>query len=50
MKITPVLCCSQAVPYSRDYKQKYDYFRKKLKRPVRLFELPSLPTHCRFIT
>ncbi|XP_056268364.1 E3 ubiquitin-protein ligase NEDD4-like isoform X2 [Pseudoliparis swirei] len=23
-----------AVPYSRDYKQKYDYFRKKLKKPV----------------
>ncbi|CAL8243247.1 unnamed protein product [Lota lota] len=23
-----------AVPYSRDYKQKYDYFRKKLKRPA----------------
>ncbi|XP_061737738.1 E3 ubiquitin-protein ligase NEDD4-like isoform X3 [Nerophis ophidion] len=22
-----------AVPYSRDYKQKYDYFRKKLKKP-----------------
>ncbi|GAA6068499.1 E3 ubiquitin-protein ligase NEDD4a isoform X1 [Tachysurus ichikawai] len=24
-----------AVPYSRDYKQKYEYFRKKLKKPVR---------------
>uniref|UniRef100_A0A1A8RKH0 E3 ubiquitin-protein ligase n=1 Tax=Nothobranchius rachovii TaxID=451742 RepID=A0A1A8RKH0_9TELE len=23
-----------AVPYSRDYKQKYDYFKKKLKKPV----------------
>ncbi|XP_074474586.1 E3 ubiquitin-protein ligase NEDD4 isoform X2 [Sebastes fasciatus] len=23
-----------AVPYSRDYKQKYDYFRKKLKKPT----------------
>ncbi|XP_072321737.1 E3 ubiquitin-protein ligase NEDD4-like isoform X2 [Eucyclogobius newberryi] len=23
-----------AVPYSRDYKQKYDYFRKKLKKPA----------------
>lgn len=22
------------MPYSRDYKQKYDYFRKKLKKPV----------------
>lgn len=26
--------CIQAVPYSRDYKQKYEYFRKKLKKPV----------------
>lgn len=25
----------QAVPYSREFKQKYDYFRKKLKKPVR---------------
>lgn len=24
----------QAVPYSREFKQKYDYFRKKLKKPV----------------
>uniref|UniRef100_H3CVA4 E3 ubiquitin-protein ligase n=1 Tax=Tetraodon nigroviridis TaxID=99883 RepID=H3CVA4_TETNG len=23
-----------AVPYSRDYKQKYDYFRRKLKKPA----------------
>uniref|UniRef100_A0A8D3CTM6 E3 ubiquitin-protein ligase n=1 Tax=Scophthalmus maximus TaxID=52904 RepID=A0A8D3CTM6_SCOMX len=23
-----------AVPYSRDYKQKYDYFRKKMKKPA----------------
>ncbi|XP_072134563.1 E3 ubiquitin-protein ligase NEDD4-like isoform X1 [Mobula birostris] len=23
-----------AVPYSRDYKQKYDYFRKKLRKPT----------------
>ncbi|CAB1318199.1 unnamed protein product, partial [Coregonus sp. 'balchen'] len=23
-----------AVPYSREFKQKYDYFRKKLKKPV----------------
>lgn len=26
----------QAVPYSREFKQKYDYFRKKLKKPVRI--------------
>uniref|UniRef100_A0A8D3CA11 E3 ubiquitin-protein ligase n=1 Tax=Scophthalmus maximus TaxID=52904 RepID=A0A8D3CA11_SCOMX len=26
--------CLQAVPYSRDYKQKYDYFRKKMKKPA----------------
>ncbi|XP_077374688.1 E3 ubiquitin-protein ligase NEDD4-like [Festucalex cinctus] len=25
-----------AVPYSRDYKQKYDYFRKKLEKPVNI--------------
>lgn len=25
------------MPYSRDYKQKYDYFRKKLKKPVSPF-------------
>uniref|UniRef100_A0A8C1Z8U6 E3 ubiquitin-protein ligase n=1 Tax=Cyprinus carpio TaxID=7962 RepID=A0A8C1Z8U6_CYPCA len=24
----------EAVPYSRDYKQKYEYFRKKLKKPA----------------
>uniref|UniRef100_A0A8C7IK69 HECT-type E3 ubiquitin transferase n=1 Tax=Oncorhynchus kisutch TaxID=8019 RepID=A0A8C7IK69_ONCKI len=24
----------QAVPYSREFKQKYDYFRKKLKKPA----------------
>lgn len=29
----------QAVPYSREFKQKYDYFRKKLKKPVRIFPL-----------
>ena len=23
-----------AVPYSRDYKQKYDYFKSQLKKPV----------------
>uniref|UniRef100_A0A4W4DWZ4 E3 ubiquitin-protein ligase n=1 Tax=Electrophorus electricus TaxID=8005 RepID=A0A4W4DWZ4_ELEEL len=28
------LCTTQAVPYSRDYKQKYEYFRKKLKKPA----------------
>ncbi|XP_073786233.1 E3 ubiquitin-protein ligase NEDD4 isoform X2 [Danio rerio] len=27
-----------AVPYSRDYKQKYEYFRKKLKKPA---EIPN---------
>lgn len=27
-------CSLQAVPYSREFKQKYDYFRKKLKKPV----------------
>ncbi|KAJ8343542.1 hypothetical protein SKAU_G00308710 [Synaphobranchus kaupii] len=27
-----------AVPYSRDYKQKYEYFRKKLKKPT---EIPN---------
>uniref|UniRef100_A0A4W3GGE2 E3 ubiquitin-protein ligase n=1 Tax=Callorhinchus milii TaxID=7868 RepID=A0A4W3GGE2_CALMI len=27
-----------AVPYSRDYKQKYDYFRKKLRKPI---EVPN---------
>jgi hypothetical protein len=27
-------CSFQAVPYSRDYKQKYDYFRSKLRKPV----------------
>lgn len=24
----------QAVPYSRDYKQKYEYFKSQLKKPV----------------
>uniref|UniRef100_A0A8C9YB43 HECT-type E3 ubiquitin transferase n=1 Tax=Sander lucioperca TaxID=283035 RepID=A0A8C9YB43_SANLU len=31
------LCCLmsvQVVPYSREFKQKYDYFRKKLKKPA----------------
>lgn len=26
--------CFQAVPYSRDFKRKYDYFRSKLRKPV----------------
>ena len=26
------------MPYSRDYKQKYEYFRKKLKKPVSVFK------------
>jgi len=25
-----------AIPYSRDYKKKYDYFKSQLKKPVRL--------------
>lgn len=24
----------QAIPYSRDYKRKYEYFKSQLKRPV----------------
>ena len=32
----------QAVKYSRDYKQKYDYFRSKLRRPVRHFYILQL--------
>lgn len=27
----------QAVPYSRDYKQKYEYFKSQLRKPVRFF-------------
>lgn len=34
LQLTAALGCLQAVPYSRDYKQKYEYFRKKLKKPV----------------
>uniref|UniRef100_A0A4W6BRX7 E3 ubiquitin-protein ligase n=1 Tax=Lates calcarifer TaxID=8187 RepID=A0A4W6BRX7_LATCA len=34
LSLNTVLCSLQAVPYSRDYKQKYDYFRKKLKKPA----------------
>ena len=25
----------QAVPYSRDYKQKYEYFKSQVRKPVR---------------
>lgn len=28
----------QAVPYSRDYKQKYEYLKSQLKKPVGYFE------------
>lgn len=27
----------QAVPYSRDYKQKYEYFKSQLRKPVSFF-------------
>lgn len=27
----------QAVPYSRDYKQKYEYFKGQLRKPVGFF-------------
>lgn len=37
--ITTSICWLQAVPYSRDYKQKYEYFRKKLKKPVSLTKM-----------
>lgn len=42
-EMSNVMCCVlfQAVPYSRDYKQKYEYFRKKLKKPVRAFSFCS---------
>uniref|UniRef100_A0A8B9KUP5 HECT-type E3 ubiquitin transferase n=1 Tax=Astyanax mexicanus TaxID=7994 RepID=A0A8B9KUP5_ASTMX len=30
----PHFQCNTAVPYSREFKQKYDYFRKKLKKPA----------------
>uniref|UniRef100_F1LRN8 HECT-type E3 ubiquitin transferase n=1 Tax=Rattus norvegicus TaxID=10116 RepID=F1LRN8_RAT len=30
----PSAPCPSAVPYSREFKQKYDYFRKKLKKPA----------------
>lgn len=35
--------CKQAVPYSRDYKQKYEYFRKKLKKPVSVSSSTATP-------
>lgn len=39
-------CCSQqAVPYSREFKQKYDYFRKKLKKPVSRTSTGGCRTH-----
>uniref|UniRef100_A0A4W3GG36 HECT-type E3 ubiquitin transferase n=1 Tax=Callorhinchus milii TaxID=7868 RepID=A0A4W3GG36_CALMI len=33
-RLQNVAITGPAVPYSRDYKQKYDYFRKKLRKPV----------------
>ncbi|XP_032991583.1 E3 ubiquitin-protein ligase NEDD4-like isoform X10 [Rhinolophus ferrumequinum] len=30
----PAITGPKAVPYSREFKQKYDYFRKKLKKPA----------------
>uniref|UniRef100_A0A7N5ZSP9 HECT-type E3 ubiquitin transferase n=1 Tax=Anabas testudineus TaxID=64144 RepID=A0A7N5ZSP9_ANATE len=33
-RLQNVAITGPAVPYSRDYKQKYDYFRKKLKKPA----------------
>lgn len=30
----------QAVPYSRDYKQKYEYLKSQLRKPVNCFEKP----------
>ncbi|XP_043533419.1 E3 ubiquitin-protein ligase NEDD4a isoform X1 [Chiloscyllium plagiosum] len=32
-RLQNVAITGPAVPYSRDYKQKYDYFRKKLRKP-----------------
>lgn len=36
----------QAVPYSRDYKQKYEYFKNQLRKPVSLVahQLARSPT------
>lgn len=42
----------QAVPYSRDYKQKYEYFKSQLRKPVsenRLSFFETLLTQFRFI-
>ncbi|XP_043934900.1 E3 ubiquitin-protein ligase NEDD4 [Protopterus annectens] len=33
-RLQNVAITGPAVPYSRDYKQKYEYFRKKLKKPT----------------
>ncbi|XP_067827627.1 E3 ubiquitin-protein ligase NEDD4 isoform X1 [Heptranchias perlo] len=33
-RLQNVAITGPAVPYSRDYKQKYDYFRKKLRKPT----------------
>ncbi|XP_069767011.1 E3 ubiquitin-protein ligase NEDD4-like isoform X2 [Narcine bancroftii] len=33
-RLQNVAITGPAVPYSRDYKQKYDYFRKKLQKPT----------------
>uniref|UniRef100_UPI00398F6AE2 E3 ubiquitin-protein ligase NEDD4-like isoform X2 n=1 Tax=Pristiophorus japonicus TaxID=55135 RepID=UPI00398F6AE2 len=33
-RLQTVAITGPAVPYSRDYKQKYDYFRKKLRKPT----------------
>uniref|UniRef100_H3B712 HECT-type E3 ubiquitin transferase n=1 Tax=Latimeria chalumnae TaxID=7897 RepID=H3B712_LATCH len=37
-RLQNVAVTGPAVPYSRDYKQKYEYFRKKLKKPT---EIPN---------
>ncbi|XP_042199995.1 E3 ubiquitin-protein ligase NEDD4a isoform X2 [Callorhinchus milii] len=37
-RLQNVAITGPAVPYSRDYKQKYDYFRKKLRKPI---EVPN---------
>lgn len=29
----------QAVPYSRDYKQKYEYFKSQLRKPVSFYSI-----------
>lgn len=35
-----IIVCSKAVPYSRDYKRKYEFFRKKLKKQVSDLVIP----------